>query len=135
MIYYFREFTGEQRDRLAKQGKAMDDGSFPIVNVDDLRNAIQAIGRAKNPAAAKRHIIRRARALGRTDLLPDDWKVKVTAAYGSTADLPDAVKSNYSARCQSVFMRVFNHTVQHGGAEDEAFGNAHVAAKNCMENT
>lgn len=68
-----REFTGDQRKKLAKEGKARGDGSFPIENASDLRNAIQAIGRAKNPAAAKAHIKRRAAALGLTKLLPDGW--------------------------------------------------------------
>ena len=68
-----RERTMETRRRLAESGQAMEDGSYPIVTVEDLRNAIQAVGRAKNYEAARRHIIRRARALGRTDLLPEEW--------------------------------------------------------------
>lgn len=69
-----RKISGKQRKKLAKGGQAMKDGSFPIANKQDLRNAIQAYGRASNKAAAKRHIIKRARALGATNLLPDDWK-------------------------------------------------------------
>lgn len=68
-----RAFSEEERDRLARSGKALPDGSYPIVTVGDLRNAVAAFGRAKNKAAAKRHIIKRARALGRTDLLPEEW--------------------------------------------------------------
>lgn len=70
---YKRQFSSEQRQRLADKGQAMPDGSFPIANVSDLHNAIRAIGRAKNPAAAKAHIKRRARALGATDALPESW--------------------------------------------------------------
>jgi hypothetical protein len=69
-----RVFTTEQREQAADNGQAMSDGSFPIKNAGDLKNAIKAIGRAKDPAAAKRHIIQRAKALGREDLLPDAWK-------------------------------------------------------------
>lgn len=69
-----RTFTADERKNAAKKGAAMPDGSFPIMNESDLRNAIQAIGRAKNPAAAKAHIKKRARALGLTDLLPEDWR-------------------------------------------------------------
>ena len=58
----------------------MSDGSFPIVTVGDLQNAIQAFGRAGNPSAAKRHIIRRAKALGRSDLLPESWNVAKMSA-------------------------------------------------------
>jgi len=71
-----RDYNAKQRRAMAGRGQAMPDGSYPIANEQDLRNAIQAFGRAKNPAATKRHIITRARALGRTDLLPDEWKTK-----------------------------------------------------------
>ncbi len=71
---YDRDFTEEKRKQLAKTGAAMPGGGFPIENVGDLKNAIRAIGRAKNPGAAKAHIIKRAKALGATSELPDDWK-------------------------------------------------------------
>lgn len=68
-----REFSQEERERLASQGKAMPDGSYPIVTREDLENAIQAIGRAKDPAATKRHIKKRAAALGLSELIPEEW--------------------------------------------------------------
>jgi hypothetical protein len=68
-----REVSDTERERLADRGAAMPDGSYPIANVEDLKNAIQAFGRAKNPAKVKQHIIRRARALGATNLLPEKW--------------------------------------------------------------
>jgi hypothetical protein len=68
-----REFNADQRKAAAKSGAARGDGSFPIQNRQDLLNAIRALGRAKNPDAARRHIIKRARALGLTALLPKDW--------------------------------------------------------------
>lgn len=68
-----REFTTDQRRAMASEGTALPDGSFPIANVGDLRNAIAAYGRAKNRAAAKAHIVKRARALDATNLLPDGW--------------------------------------------------------------
>jgi 2'-5' RNA ligase len=54
--------------------------SFPIRNEQDLRNAIQAFGRAKDPAAAKKHIISRARSLGLPRLIPKQWKVDLAAS-------------------------------------------------------
>jgi hypothetical protein len=69
-----REFSNDEREKLAKSGKAMSDGSFPIETIEDLRNAIQAHGRAKNPVAVKAHIKTRAKALGATNELPYDWK-------------------------------------------------------------
>jgi hypothetical protein len=68
-----RTFPQEKRDQFADRGIAMDDGSYPIPDKDALQRAIQSYGRAKDPAAVKRHIMKRARALGATDLLPDDW--------------------------------------------------------------
>jgi hypothetical protein len=69
----FREFPAERRKKDAEEGKALPDGSFPIENVEDLRNAIQAIGRAKDPDKAKAHIRKRARELGHEELIPDTW--------------------------------------------------------------
>ena len=73
-----RSFSADQRKEAAKSGEAMPDGSFPIKNKEDLANAVKAYGRAKDKAAAKAHIIKRAKALGATDDLPMDWE-------GSTA--------------------------------------------------
>ena len=69
-------FTQAERDKLAASGAAMSDGSFPIRNRQDLLNAIHAIGRADESRrpAVKAHIRKRAKALGLTSLLPDDWR-------------------------------------------------------------
>jgi hypothetical protein len=68
-----RTFSTDERDKMAKNGQAMPDGSYPIATVADLENAIAAFGRAKNQAAVKQHIIKRAKALGATDKLPAGW--------------------------------------------------------------
>ena len=70
----FKYVSREKRDAMAAEGKALPDGSFPIETVADLERAVKAYGRAKNKAAAKRHIRKRAKALGATDSLPDAWK-------------------------------------------------------------
>lgn len=59
-----RDFSTKKRKKLAKTGAAMPGGGFPIENREDLSNAKQAIGRAKNRAATIRHINERAKALG-----------------------------------------------------------------------
>jgi hypothetical protein len=69
----FAFVSKKTRDKLAKEGKALPDGSYPIRNASDLKNAIQAFGRAKNKAATKRHIIKRANALKKSDLIPSEW--------------------------------------------------------------
>lgn len=65
------------RQKAAKQGDAMPGGRFPIRNQMDLENAIRAVGRAKGGedgrAQVRRFIMRRARALGLSKLIPDTW--------------------------------------------------------------
>lgn len=47
-----------------------------------MKNAIQAIGRAKDPTKAKAWIKKRAKALGKEDLLPDTWKAEDVLNFG-----------------------------------------------------
>lgn len=77
-----KDYSTEQRAALGKRGQAFrnsnGDWSYPIADEQDLRNAIQAFGRS-NPADRSRlkaYIQRRARALGKTDLIPDGWDKK-----------------------------------------------------------
>ncbi len=69
-------YSKKQRENDAERGYARPDGSYPIRNVSDLKNAIQAYGRAneEDRDAVRRHIRKRAKALNRTDLIPDSWK-------------------------------------------------------------
>jgi hypothetical protein len=70
-----REFKEKERKNLADKGNALPDGSFPIRSPQDVKNAIQAIGRT-SPAkrsAVKAHIKKMARKLGVEDLIPDGW--------------------------------------------------------------
>ena len=75
-----RAFTEQQREEMAKDGTALADGSFPISTKEDLANAIQAFGRASDKAAAKRHIMQRAKALGAESLIPATWVVSGKSA-------------------------------------------------------
>lgn len=75
-----RAFSAEERKRLADKGLALPDGSYPIVTTGDLKNAIRAFGRAGNKASVARHIKKRARALGATDLLPDEGLLALSQA-------------------------------------------------------
>lgn len=97
----YKTIPADKRKQLADEGKALPDGSFPIETVEDLKNAIQSIGRAKDPAAAKRHIRKRAAALGASDLIPDTWQV-LTVAFTMTPlaqDDPILVKNGGEAYC------------------------------------
>lgn len=63
----------EARDKAATSGDALPDGSFPIRNKGELMRAIMSYGRAKNKPAAKALIIKQAKALGATSMLPSGW--------------------------------------------------------------
>ncbi len=69
------KISEEERAELAKEGKALPDGAYPIRNVEDLKNAIQAYGRSKESErkAVRKHIIKRARQLRQVDLIPEKW--------------------------------------------------------------
>lgn len=88
-----RDVSTEERQQLAERGAAMPDGSYPIKTIADLKNAIQAFGRAKDPAAVKRHIIRRARALNAIDQLPEGWNVKKSALAETILELHKSANS------------------------------------------
>jgi len=71
-----RKFSSEKRGDLADKGKAMKDGSFPIVTVQDLKNAIKSWGRAKDPDKTKRWIVKRAKEMGKLEILPQNWNIR-----------------------------------------------------------
>ena len=64
-------YDNDQRKEMAAKGLALPDGSFPIKNLEDLKNAIQAYGRAKDQSKAAKFIAKRAKALSAEDLIPD----------------------------------------------------------------
>ena len=92
-----RAYSEESRSAMAKAGHALPDGSYPIKDEADLRNAIQAYGRAKDKTAAKAHIMKRALALGLEDLIPMNWVSKEdmdkAKKESSEKSLEGAVKS------------------------------------------
>lgn len=90
-----RTFSTQERKQAAKKGQAKKDGGYPIKNEADLKNAIRAYGR--NPTSAtKQHIVKRARALGLTKLLPEKWD---TAASGGDGKMALKVKPKGKQHC------------------------------------
>lgn len=70
-----RNVSSSERKNLAGKGDANPDGSFPIADKSDLKNAIKLVGhgdKKKNKAL----IVRRARELGATDMIPGKWAKK-----------------------------------------------------------
>ena len=116
------------RTQMAQEGKALPDGSFPISNVEDLKNAISAYGRASDKEAAKKHIMKQAKALGQEKLIPANWVTggaKVVEALGG-ADVyhlneGHALPAFYYLRDQGVMKEHFvftTHTPEKAGNEE-----------------
>ena len=62
------------RKHKAATGAAMENGSYPIANESDLHKAIHAVGRGgSSHNAIRKHIISRARSLGASSAIPDNW--------------------------------------------------------------
>ena len=74
-----RAYSDDERADMSKKGYAMSDGSYPIKDESDLRNAVMAVGRAKDPVAAKMHCMKRAKELGREELIPQNWAMEKSA--------------------------------------------------------
>lgn len=94
--------TPNSRSKAADRGEAMKDGSYPIRDAADLRRAVNAFGRAKDKGAAKRHIIRRAKALDKVDVLPESWKVLALKEFPGDAKLDDVQQPSHSAAPSAV---------------------------------
>jgi hypothetical protein len=71
-----RDYPAEKRRKLAKENKALPNGSFPIVDCADAEDAIRSVGRAKpeDRDKVRSHIRRRVRTLRCSGSLFDDWK-------------------------------------------------------------
>jgi hypothetical protein len=99
-----KDYSSQERRQMARTGKAMPDGSFPIANRADLSNAIQSVGRAANYAAARRHIISRARELNALEMLPEDWNAKKNLSSSLFKNMPNhAKKSNTTGNGEAPF--------------------------------
>lgn len=59
-----KKFSSETRKDAAKAGIAMPDGSYPIFNGGDLKDAYKDYIRTGKAPAVKSHIEKRAKALG-----------------------------------------------------------------------
>jgi hypothetical protein len=92
-----KQYTTLAIQSLGKRGHAFrnknGDYSYPVSTVADLKNAIQAFGRAapEDRERLKAFIKKRARQLKREDLIPDNWKT------GEPVDLESKIKHDRSS--------------------------------------
>lgn len=74
-VMWNKDYDTAARRKMAGSGEAMPDGSYPIADEDDLHNAIRAVGRGgSDHDAIRRHIIKRAKALGLSHAIPEGWR-------------------------------------------------------------
>lgn len=68
------DLSAAGRRKAAASGAAMPDGSYPIKTKAGLRKAIKAVGRGgTDHDAIRKHIIKRAKALGLEAMVPANW--------------------------------------------------------------
>lgn len=100
------KYTQKQVDALGAEGKAFKnpDGSFsyPVDDLEDLKNAIRAVGRGNaDHDAIRAYVIKRAKALGQSDLIPDNWgsdgSLKEAKGVWSTPEERDTYNDLYRA--------------------------------------
>jgi hypothetical protein len=98
-----------------------------------LKNAISAFGRAKNKSAAKRHIMKRAKELGKENLLPNSWKGMKTQddleensmshskVHGKLQECLDCEYGEYNARVHDVYPGFVVYGRTSGSGEKRAY--------------
>lgn len=92
------------RKKAAASGAAMPDGSYPINTKADLRKAIKAVGRGgADHNAIRKHIAKRAKALGLEALVPDNWNADGSLKTADKADdAAPAVTADVVAKAEQV---------------------------------
>lgn len=108
----------KSRMRAAEAGEALPDGSFPIRDGADLKRALQSFGRAKDKGAVKRHIIRRAKALSKIDLLPESWHEDAVREFKAETgeENPAALAASGSGVSQAKLLAVYNRGLTASGS-------------------
>ena len=77
--------------RMASSGAAMPDESYPIGDRDDLDKAIHAVGRGgSSHNAIRKHIVARAKSLGASSMIPDNWNADGSMKSGVSKEAPVA---------------------------------------------
>lgn len=88
------ELTKKKRDERADTGAALPDGSYPIFDETSLKSALKLVGQSKTYSRAQvmAHIVKRAKALGLTKLLPDTYDLAREVELARYVRTPDGAK-------------------------------------------
>lgn len=106
------EFSTKERKKLAKEGEAEKNGSYPIETKTDLHNAVQAYGRSKDKAKTKAWIKKRAKELDCEDCLPDDWhkaEDDMMESVGEGPGIEGAVKKPKKDKVEKAFEDIMDY--------------------------
>lgn len=95
----FGYVSKKSREAAAEAGVALPDGSFAITDEQSLVASIASYSRTKESERGKvrKHITKRARALGKADAIPEDWKTAssqaITASLVSMRERVEAARN------------------------------------------
>lgn len=89
--YFAKKYDQAARDKAAKEGAALPDGSFPIYDQGDLDNAVSLVGNYKGSGNPRAHIKKRAATL----------KLKMPSSYSAaeTEGEPDEERRELILQC------------------------------------
>lgn len=73
------KYNADELQKMLDKGQALKNDAgmpaFPIADEEDLGNAISSVGRSKmDHDTVRKFIIKRAKAIGKADAIPDNWK-------------------------------------------------------------
>ena len=102
------KYNADQMKSMLAKGQAMKNAngepSYPIADEEDLHNAIHAVGRGGGSHDAIRaHIIKRAKALGLSSLIPDNWSSGGSNDDGGRSD-PRPMERRYTTSVVGVVL-------------------------------
>ena len=124
------KYSAEQLRQMLARGQAMrnpsGDPSFPIGDTEDLQNAIHAVGLGgASNNAIRRYIMGRAKAMGKTSMIPDTWQADGSLRtrsrdetlpvreFARTWDLADVhVRQDGAGRTVQAYVTPFDHPTE-----------------------
>lgn len=119
-----KDYSAEERKKMTDKGEAMAGGKYPIKSKADVENAVKDWNRTGQAADVKAHILARAKDLGCTDCVPDDW----TSKAAESDDLTKEDVNHDDRMAQHKAMTAF-HAAQDGPGQMAAAA-AHADAYN-----
>jgi HK97 family phage prohead protease len=115
------KYSAEELRQLGAKGQAFKDAdgsfSYPIADAEDLQNAIHAVGRGNaSHDALRKYIIGRAKALGKSNMIPDNWsssgslnRAEMLSTYTRSFALEDiSIRSGGDGRTVEAYAACFN---------------------------